>query len=202
MLAESSAFGETGGRGARGWATARWCGPHRRHRSVDVAGRRHRRPAPFFDATTVFPDHVVGRITAIAALAGLIQRDRHTGDGVRIHISQAEAAINQLDTLFVTRSAQAEHPELVESGTASDGVYPCLGEDEWCVISLRSDAAPGRRGRGDGHARALGAVDERAHAGRGGTSSCSARGWRPRRCTGVRTCSPIRSWWPAACTGR
>ena len=140
VLAESSAFGDTGP-----WSVRLGYGPLVRastgvtglwsSEEAEQAGDRH----PFFDATTVFPDHVVGRITAIGALAGLIHR-RHTGDGVRIHISQAEAGINQLDTLFVTRSAQAEHPELVESGTASDGVYPCLGEDEWCVISLRSDA--------------------------------------------------------------
>ena len=34
----------------------------------------------FYDATTIFPDHVVGRVTAIAALAALIHRD-HTGSG-------------------------------------------------------------------------------------------------------------------------
>ena len=116
-------------------------GEHRRHQPVVLGGGRtaHGDRHPFFDATTVFPDHVVGRITAIGALAGMIHRE-HTGTGVRIHVSQAEAGINQLDTLFVTRSALAEHPGLVEPGTASDAVYPCLGEDEWCVISLRSDA--------------------------------------------------------------
>ena len=53
-------------------------------------------PAPtarhaFYDATTIFPDHVVGRISAIGALAGLIRRERD-GIGARIHVSQAEAA--------------------------------------------------------------------------------------------------------------
>jgi crotonobetainyl-CoA:carnitine CoA-transferase CaiB-like acyl-CoA transferase len=140
VLAESSAFGDTGP-----WSVRMGYGPLVRastgvtglwsSEEAEQTGDRH----PFFDATTVFPDHVVGRITAIGALAGLIHRE-HTGDGVRIHISQAEAGINQLDTLFVTRNALAEHPELVDPGTASDGVYPCLGKDEWCVISLRSDA--------------------------------------------------------------
>ncbi len=49
----------------------------------------------FYDATTIFPDHVVARITAIAALASLIGREQ-TGAGAHVHISQAEAAVNQL----------------------------------------------------------------------------------------------------------
>ena len=129
---------------------AHWCGRVPALWAGDeLPGGRH----PFFDATTVFPDHVVGRITAIGALAALIHRE-HTGTGARIHVSQAEAGINQLDTLFVARSAQAEHPGLVEPGTAHDGVYPCLGEDEWCVISLRDEtdrsAAAGVIGTSDG----------------------------------------------------
>ncbi len=140
VLAESSAFGDTGP-----WSGRMGYGPLVRASTgvtslwsaedVEQADDRH----PFFDATTVFPDHVVGRITAIGALAGLIHRDR-TGNGVRIHVSQAEAGINQLDALFVTRSAQAEHPELHETAVASDAVYPCRGDDEWCVISVQSEA--------------------------------------------------------------
>ena len=60
----------------------------------------------FYDATTIFPDHVVARITAIAALAALINRDA-TGVGAHVHISQAEAAVNQLATSYVTEAARA-----------------------------------------------------------------------------------------------
>ena len=97
-------------------------------------GARH----PFYDATTIFPDHVVGRITAIGALAGLIRRMR-AGIGARIHVSQAEAGINQLDTRFVMFAAEADdggadvcHDETVHL------VLPCAGDDEWCVVSLQS----------------------------------------------------------------
>ncbi|HEX5143798.1 MAG TPA: CoA transferase [Mycobacterium sp.] len=139
VLAESSAFGDTGP-----WAARMGYGPLVRATtgvtSLWTSGEhdgaeRH----PFFDATTVFPDHVVGRIAAIGALAALIHRD-HTGTGTRIHISQAEAGINQLDTMFVERSAAEQHPELVSHGSADSAVYPCQGEDEWCVVSLASDA--------------------------------------------------------------
>ncbi len=63
-------------------------------------------PGTFYDATTIFPDHVVGRLTAIATLAVLIRRGR-TGVGGHVHISQAEAAINQLTEVYVAESARA-----------------------------------------------------------------------------------------------
>ena len=50
---------------------------------------------------------MVGRITAIGALAALIHRDR-TGTGARVHVSQAEAVVNQLDTRYVTDAARAD----------------------------------------------------------------------------------------------
>jgi crotonobetainyl-CoA:carnitine CoA-transferase CaiB-like acyl-CoA transferase len=143
VLAESSAFGDTGpwskrmGYGPLVRATAGvsklWTDDAEPDRPAD--GSRHR----FYDATTVFPDHVVGRITAIAALAALIHRDR-TGDGTRVHVSQAEAVVNQLDARYVTDTLRATgHAELRDDTSVQD-VYPCAGDDEWCVISIRSDA--------------------------------------------------------------
>ncbi len=98
------------------------------------AGARH----AFYDATTVFPDHVVGRVTAIAALAALIRRNR-TGDGAHVHISQAEVGVNQLDTLYVTQAALRAGVAEVCDDTSVHAVYPCAGDDEWCAISIRSD---------------------------------------------------------------
>lgn len=81
VLAESSAFGDTGP-----WSTRMGYGPLVRATtgvtklwtSEEAAADTSRHP--FYDATTIFPDHVVGRITAIGALAALIHRDR-TGSG-------------------------------------------------------------------------------------------------------------------------
>jgi crotonobetainyl-CoA:carnitine CoA-transferase CaiB-like acyl-CoA transferase len=139
VLAESSAYGDTGpwsmrmGYGplvrAGTGVTRLWTAPPGPG-EVEEAPGRHR----FFDATTVFPDHVVGRITAIGALAGLIQRDR-TGAGARIHVSQAEACVSQLDTVFV---AAADSPAL-QPDTATHTVYPCAGDDEWCVVSITGE---------------------------------------------------------------
>jgi crotonobetainyl-CoA:carnitine CoA-transferase CaiB-like acyl-CoA transferase len=125
VLAESSAFGDTGP-----WSAQMGYGPLVR------ATTGLTRLWSFYDATTIFPDHVVARITAISALAALIHRD-HTGRAARVHVSQAEVVVNQLDTTYVTQAADSAHPGLVELDPAVHAVYPCAGDDEWCVISLR-----------------------------------------------------------------
>ncbi len=140
VLAESSAFGDTGpwsrqmGYGplvrATIGVTRLWTSPEEPSSTA-----RH----AFYDATTIFPDHVVGRISAIGALAGLIRRQR-TGAGARLHVSQAEAAINQLDTLYVTLAAEAAGAGRVDPDAATHRVLACAGDDEWCVVSIRSDA--------------------------------------------------------------
>lgn len=140
VLAESSAFGDTGP-----WSKRLGYGPLVRATiGVTRLWTSEEPPAPtarhaFYDATTIFPDHVVGRISAIGALAGLIRR-RRAGAGARIHVSQAEAAINQLDTLYVTLAAAATGAGHIESDPATHLVLPCAGDDEWCVVSIRSDA--------------------------------------------------------------
>jgi crotonobetainyl-CoA:carnitine CoA-transferase CaiB-like acyl-CoA transferase len=141
VLAESSAFGDRGpwsnrlGYGPLVRATAGvsrlWTDPHP---TSDDAGSRHQ----FYDATTVFPDHVVGRITAIGALAALIHRDR-TGVGARVHVSQAEAVVNQLDARYVTDAARENSPAELADDTSVHEVFPCAGDDEWCVISIRTN---------------------------------------------------------------
>ena len=55
-----------------------------------------------------------------------------------MHISQAEAAVNQLATAYVAEAARAAGLPVTDDA-AVHGVYPCAGDDEWCVISLRSD---------------------------------------------------------------
>ncbi|MGV0906088.1 CoA transferase [Mycobacterium novum] len=141
VLAESSAFGESGpwsdrmGYGplvrATTGVTALWTAPPGPEGSQRAAATgRH----PFYDATTVFPDHVVARVTAIGALAALIA-GRRTGAGAHVHVSQAEAAVNQLDTGYVARAAG---PSIVPD-TGLDLVCRCSGVDEWCVVSIRTD---------------------------------------------------------------
>jgi crotonobetainyl-CoA:carnitine CoA-transferase CaiB-like acyl-CoA transferase len=135
VLAESSAYGATGPwRGQMGYGplVRAMTGVSRLWTSDDPADPN------FYDATTIFPDHVVGRITAVAALAALIGQ-LTTGAGAHVHISQAEAAVNQLATTYVAAAARAAGLTVADD-EAIHTVYPCAGDDEWCVISVRSEA--------------------------------------------------------------
>jgi crotonobetainyl-CoA:carnitine CoA-transferase CaiB-like acyl-CoA transferase len=144
VLAESSAFGDTGP-----WSTAMGYGPLVRAATgvsqlwtsddADTGAGGVAARHAFYDATTVFPDHVVGRITAIAALAALIHRNR-TGKATRVHISQAEVVVNQLDTCYVMQAAQESGTGALRQDTSVHAVYPCAGDDEWCAISIGCDA--------------------------------------------------------------
>jgi crotonobetainyl-CoA:carnitine CoA-transferase CaiB-like acyl-CoA transferase len=58
--------------------------------------------------------------------------------GGHVHISQAEAAINQLAEAYVIESARAAGLSVADEETALESVVPCASVDEWCVISLRS----------------------------------------------------------------
>jgi len=140
VLAESSAFGATGP-----WSERMGYGPLVRATTgvtwlwtSEDAKSEGSFSSPFFDATTIFPDHVAARITAIAALAAVIARE-HTGTGAHVHISQAETAVNQLATAYVAEAARAARVPVADD-PAVHAVYPCDGDDEWCVISLRSGA--------------------------------------------------------------
>jgi crotonobetainyl-CoA:carnitine CoA-transferase CaiB-like acyl-CoA transferase len=143
VIAESSAYGDQGP-----WSTRLGYGPLVRAATgvTSLWTSDQPNPAarhPFYDATTIFPDHVVGRISAIGALAGLIRR-RRSGVGARIHVSQAEAGINQLDTRFVLLAAEAAEAAGDGTSICHDEevhlVLRCAGDDEWCVVSLLSES--------------------------------------------------------------
>ncbi|WP_370062735.1 CoA transferase [Mycobacterium sp. MAA66] len=135
VLAESSAFGASGP-----WSDRMGYGPLVRANTGVSQLWTSGRPGDdaFYDATTVFPDHVVARVAAIGALAALIHRQR-AGSGAHVHISQAEVAVNVLATTYVAEAARGAGLT-VEADPAVHGVYPCAGDDEWCVISLRGDS--------------------------------------------------------------
>lgn len=145
VLAESSAFGAEGP-----WSTRMGYGPlvraatgvsglWRAEASEATSAEPEDEPDDtLYDATTIFPDHVSARITAIAALAAIIARTS-TNTGAHVHISQAEVAVNQLAAAYVAAAADAAHLP-VQRDPGYHGVHPCAGDDEWCVISLRSAA--------------------------------------------------------------
>jgi crotonobetainyl-CoA:carnitine CoA-transferase CaiB-like acyl-CoA transferase len=134
VLAESSAYGAAGP-----WSDRMGYGPLVRAATgvTWLWTSQDAEPGSFYDATTVFPDHVAARLTAVAALAAMIRRE-HTGTGAHVHIAQAEAAVSQLTTAYVAEAARTAGVP-VDEDEAIHAVYPCSGEDEWCVISVRSE---------------------------------------------------------------
>jgi crotonobetainyl-CoA:carnitine CoA-transferase CaiB-like acyl-CoA transferase len=140
VLAESSAFGEGGP-----WSTRMGYGPLVRA-STGVSGLwtdRHdgdtdATATGFYDATTIFPDHVAAKIAAIAALAALIARES-TPNAARVHISQAEVAVSQLAAAYVADDARGRSLALADDD-ALHAVLPCAGDDEWCAVSITSRA--------------------------------------------------------------
>jgi crotonobetainyl-CoA:carnitine CoA-transferase CaiB-like acyl-CoA transferase len=92
-------------------------------------------------STSIFPDHLAGRLVAINALAMLHSRER-THEGGHGEVAQVEAVTGILGDLLW--KAGLEPGSVVPRGNRSErgapwGAYPCAGEQQWCVISIRDD---------------------------------------------------------------
>ena len=90
----------------------------------------------------IFPDHLVGRLVATAALAGLVGRER-SGSGAHVEVAQIETVTGLLGDLLL--KAALEPGSVGPRGNRSErgapwGAYPCAGIQEWCVITVRDDA--------------------------------------------------------------
>jgi len=96
----------------------------------------------FSDGITIYPDHVAARVSAVGVIALLIRRKR-TGVGGTVSVSQAESFLAAMSHEFLRESVQKgsldARGNVAEFG-APDGVFPCAGSDEWCVVSVRDDA--------------------------------------------------------------
>jgi crotonobetainyl-CoA:carnitine CoA-transferase CaiB-like acyl-CoA transferase len=89
----------------------------------------------------IHPDHFVGRMGAVAALAGLVGRHQR-GEGAHFEAAQVESVLNLLGDLFLKESLDAGsvHPQgNVRPQGAPWGVYRCDGEERWCAITVRDD---------------------------------------------------------------
>lgn len=89
-----------------------------------------------------YGDPVAG-IAAVGAIAlGLIQRRKH-GTGVWVDLAQRETMAAQIGEAFVAASLRGEDPVLRGNRSARwapQGVYPCVGVEQWLAVSARSDA--------------------------------------------------------------
>ncbi len=138
IMADSSALGTWGP-----WSERMGYGPLvRASAGLTSLWRYPDTEAGFSDASTIYPDHVVGRVGAAVVVAQLI-RLRHTGQGGTVSISQAEIILSALADLYL---AESLHPgTLVAPGgsrstDAPQGVFRCAGDDEWCAVQVRDDA--------------------------------------------------------------
>ena len=163
VVVSSQLFGD---RGPWGW----WRGFGTHARSVGAQTSLWRYPdteRDFAENPIFFPDQFAARLGALAVLACV-------GDGGRRHIrvSQADAVINHLSELVLQESlvpgsvdAQGNRSPL----GAPWGVYPCAGDDQWCVITVRDDAEWAALAASAGHpewgsdARFATVADRQAH---------------------------------------
>jgi crotonobetainyl-CoA:carnitine CoA-transferase CaiB-like acyl-CoA transferase len=132
VMGDSSAFGATGP-----WSGRMGYGPLvRAATGLTMAWRYPEDATSFSDSITIYPDHVAGRIGAIAAVALLIRRLR-TGRGGVASVAQSEVMLSQFG-LEVAKLSRGE-----ATNAAPDWpwrAYPAQGQDEWCVVSVRDNA--------------------------------------------------------------
>ncbi|MET0379049.1 MAG: CoA transferase [Spongiibacteraceae bacterium] len=137
IMADSSALGNTGP-----LARSMGYGPLVRASSgLSGLWRYPHIDGSYCDALTIAPDHFAARVSAIGILA-LLARRQQSGAGGTVSVSQAETILTALSTEFLRESLQ---PGSIkprgndDEFTAPNGVFPCAGDDEWCVISVRDD---------------------------------------------------------------
>ncbi len=91
---------------------------------------------------SIYPDHLAGRVCAVAALANLLGRQRLGGGGAHVEVCQVEQAVSTIGDLLAKESLV---PGSVQPrGNHSDhgspwGLYPCEGDDDWVAICVRND---------------------------------------------------------------
>lgn len=133
VTVESSAFGDTGP-----WSRRMGYGPLvRAATGLTEAWRYPGDPEGFSDSITIYPDHVAGRIGAIAAVALLIRRAR-TGRGGRASVAQAEVMLAQFGREIALAQAGQGEAEQRDDAERSQ-VHRCAGDDDWCVVTERHD---------------------------------------------------------------
>ncbi|MET0371507.1 MAG: CoA transferase [Sphingobium sp.] len=135
VMVDSSAYGPTGP-----WSRRLGYGPLvRASAGLTEQWRYADDPDSYSDSITVYPDHVAGRIGAIAALALLLRRGRD-GRGGTASIAQSEVMLSHMASEIAV-AALRDRGIPVDPGAARGpwGVFPCAGDDAWCVVTARDD---------------------------------------------------------------
>ncbi len=134
IVSDSSAFGSRGP-----WSDRMGYGPLVRGACGVSSLWRYPEGDPnsetYCDGATVYPDHIAAHVGAVAVLAAVIARAR-TGQGSALELAQADVAVMHLGPLLAQESL---HPGSIRPDKRAR-VFPCSGDDEWCVIDVRDDA--------------------------------------------------------------
>ena len=88
-----------------------------------------------------FPDPVVG-ILGVGALMAALRRRRRTGRGGLVDVAQREVTVGMQGEAFLDFQVNQKVAGLTGNRHRTrnpQGVYPCLGEDNWVAISVGSD---------------------------------------------------------------
>ncbi len=98
--------------------------------------------APYPCGTSLnHPDHIGGKLLAVAVLAALREREA-SGEGQRVEMAQTEASAYFVGELYLEAARNgADLPPLGNShpAAAPHGVYPSSGEDSWVAIAVMND---------------------------------------------------------------
>lgn len=125
-------------------------GPYRGHRSMGMAidamtGHSAMRGYPDLDLShnsLVHHPDAVAAVTATFAINAALYYRARTGQGQFIDLSQAEAFMPHMGETFLENQMTGRprerrgnsHPHM-----SPHGCYPCLGEDAWVTIAVRSE---------------------------------------------------------------
>jgi crotonobetainyl-CoA:carnitine CoA-transferase CaiB-like acyl-CoA transferase len=99
----------------------------------------------FADGPPLLPrgvcDPIAGLHAAFAALAGLVVRDR-CGAGMQIEVAMVESVLNvaaEMVLEFSQNAVELHRDGNHGPGASPQGVYRCLGDDEWVAVAVLDD---------------------------------------------------------------
>jgi benzylsuccinate CoA-transferase BbsF subunit len=87
-------------------------------------------------------DYIGGLHTAVAIIGALAKR-RASGVGCHLDVSQFECSVAMIGSLLLASTVTGNAPLRTGSRSATSapqGCYRCAGRDQWCTISVQTDA--------------------------------------------------------------
>jgi benzylsuccinate CoA-transferase BbsF subunit len=85
----------------------------------------------------------IGGLHAAVAIVGALSKRRETGNGCHLDVSQFECSVAMIGSLLMASAVARKPPARLgtrSTTAAPQGCYRCAGEDQWCAISVQTDA--------------------------------------------------------------